>query len=49
MVNQTVVLILAFKVLTVVTIKSTIFCNVTPCGPVEAYWRFLGKYLSFAE
>jgi hypothetical protein len=34
-----------FEVLTAVVIKSTIFWDITPCGPLKANWRFGGTYL----
>jgi hypothetical protein len=29
-----------FEVFTAVTVKSAVFCDVSPCSPVEIYCRF---------
>jgi hypothetical protein len=33
-----------FEVLILVTMKSTIFCNVTPCSLAGVHWHFRGTY-----
>jgi hypothetical protein len=37
-----------FEILRAVTMKSTIFCDVTPCSPVEV-WRFGGIYCLYLQ
>jgi hypothetical protein len=38
------VILVRFQILTTMTMKNTISCNVTPCNLVEIYWRFAGTY-----